>query len=117
MVAMAARGGGGDATVGGGGSRSFAADSSGDERRAAAACRTPLQNGLMVEIDESRLSRLDIVRLQNVTLRPTRLAKCNFEAVASEGLSPSFARLFCQRPISNNLCSASFHCKLSVLQK
>ena len=58
MVAMAARGGG-DAT-GGGGSRGFAADSSGDERRAAAACRTPLQNGLMVEIDESQLSRLDI---------------------------------------------------------
>ena len=58
MGAMAARGGGGDAT--GGGSRGFAADSSGDERRAAAACRTPLQNGLMVEIDESQLSRLDI---------------------------------------------------------
>ena len=57
MVAMAARGG--DAT-GDGGSRGFAADSSGDERRAAAACRTPLQNGLMVEIDESQLSRLDI---------------------------------------------------------
>ena len=59
MVAMAAHDGGGDAT-GGGGSRGFAADSSGDERRAAAACRTPLQNGLMVEIDESQLSRLDI---------------------------------------------------------
>ena len=77
MVAMAAARGGGDAT-GGGGSRGFAADSSGDERRAAAACRTPLQNGLMVEIDESQLSRLDIFALQNVTLRLA--CECNFEA-------------------------------------